>query len=210
VLTQHPAPEKPKPEELEAFKESSDTDMETPLTGDQKLARELVQRLAADLIRELAGEPKTSMTSEENPAAEFVKKLATGLVEKLRAMEAAGTVGQSLADHLKTLSVSEQKLAEDLVQRLAQELKKQSESERKTPGDAEKKAAGDEENPTTELIQQLAKDLVKNLATGPRKPLTCEQKLAKLWEKLRQPQYAIGQNLMQRSDFETLQNSYYS
>jgi len=42
------------------------------------------------------------------------------------------------------------------------------------------------------------------------KPLTCEQKLAKDWMKLSQPPYAIGQGLMLRSDFETLQNSYYS
>ena len=52
--------------------------------------------------------------------------------------------------------------------------------------------------------QALAKD-------STQKPkLTCEQKLAKDWKKLSQPQYAIGQGLMLRSDFQNLQESYYS
>jgi hypothetical protein len=48
---------------------------------------------------------------------------------------------------------------------------------------------------------------IENLAADtPPPPLTCEQKLAKDWTKLSQPEYAIGQTLIARSDYETLQD----
>jgi hypothetical protein len=50
----------------------------------------------------------------------------------------------------------------------------------------------------------------RSMEGDPTAKLSCEQKLAKEWPKISQPQYAIGQGLMARSDFETLQNSYYS
>jgi hypothetical protein len=44
----------------------------------------------------------------------------------------------------------------------------------------------------------------------PTVKLNCDQKLAKEWPKISQPPFAIGQGLMTRSDYEALQNSYYS
>lgn len=63
-----------------------------------------------------------------------------------------------------------------------------------------------EERPSHEALATFKQALEGDSDTA----LTCEQKLARDWTKLSQPQYAIGQNLMSRSDFETLQNSYYS
>jgi hypothetical protein len=39
---------------------------------------------------------------------------------------------------------------------------------------------------------------------------TCLGKLAACWSKLSQPEYAIGQNLLLRTDYQALQDSYYS
>jgi hypothetical protein len=58
--------------------------------------------------------------------------------------------------------------------------------------------------------RRLVSAFKRSMEGDPTAKLTCEQKLAKEWPKISQPQYAIGQGLMTRSDFETLQNSYYS
>jgi hypothetical protein len=50
----------------------------------------------------------------------------------------------------------------------------------------------------------------RSLEGDPTVKLNCEQKLAKEWPKISQPPFAIGQGLMTRSDYEALQNSYYS
>jgi hypothetical protein len=278
--------ERPTDAERAAFNNSSDVDVEAPLTDDQEMARALVQKLADELKQELEKDLER-LSGEQKWAYESVQQLAKDLLQRLRAMStseqerAEGQVrtladslkrqfnsGQELTDEsvqqlaknlvdelgitksaseerlaedlvrrlaeglktsvdqkkldelvqylttnfvaqLRVMSASEQKLAEDLVQKLADDLKKQSSGE-PAPGDQKKKQPKSEQELVNNLIEQLAKDLVKNLSQGPRKPLTCEQKLAKLWKKISQPQYAIGQNLLSRSDFEALQNSYYS
>jgi len=40
-------------------------------------------------------------------------------------------------------------------------------------------------------------------------PLSCDQKLARDWDRLSQPEYAIGMGLMLRTDYETLYTDYY-
>jgi len=189
----------PSKKEVKAFKKSSSEEMETGLTSDQEHTRDLVEDLANGLLQEL----KTlASTGEQELADKFAQQVAAGLLSKLQAMKNPSSSNEEQGEDSRTPSATEQKLAEDLVQKLVEDIQNQPNHKEDQPNDAQKLA--------NELIQQLSKDLVTKLAKGPMKPLTCEQKLAKLWEKLSQPQYAIGQGLMARSDFEALQNSYYS
>jgi hypothetical protein len=203
---------KPSAQDVEAFRRSPRAEsIETPLTDEQKLeqerARHMVEALAENLGQRLSAD--LARSSEQSLADSFVQNVAQDLAKKLKDLNAV-SLGQAAVKGADELTPTEKKLAEDLVQRLIRDLKAQSAGKQ----EAKDKKAGppdDEQKVVRELIQQFAKDLVKKLAMkSSKKPLTCEQKLAKLWEKLYQPQYAIGQGLMLRSDFEALQNSYYS
>lgn len=226
-------PPKPSDAEIEAFKELPSA----TLPIDQQVARGLIENLAKNLEAALAKKTSDSGTSrqqsEQDLVDEQVRKLAADLAGKLKRPGAVSQIEpagpQTLSefakesfDNLKTKmrfnsraaseeeptddskepSAAELKLAEDLVQKLVEDLKKKPAEGEQSPTDAQKFA--------NDLIQQLSKDLVKNLASEARKPLTPEQKLAKEWNKISQPAYAIGQGLMARADFEALQNSYYS
>lgn len=211
-------PQPPDEQQVKAFLAASPESMEMPLTNDQELAAVLVGGLASDLIDKLNA-PQHSSTPEQKLADGVVRTLATDLLAKLQKMKSSQQKpdkksgqdpGTDPDDDEKTPTSSEQKLAEDLVEKLIADLKKQSEIEHKQDENPNPKPSSGEQDLANKLVQQLAKTLVKSLATGPVKPMTCEQKLAKLWKKISQPPYAIGQGLMLRSDFENLQNSYYS
>ena len=226
-------PAKPSDDEIQAFRESQ----AAPLTIDQQVARDLIETLATNLKEALdkksADSKSSTQRSEQDLVDEQVRRLAADLASKLTppttvrlpraeaprtlkefaqlslknlgikmSVRPHPTSGEEKTDDSRKPSASEQKLAEELVKKLVEDLKKKPSDGQATPNDAQKFA--------NDLIQQLAKDLVKNLASGPRKPLTPEQKLAKAWDKISQPPYAIGQGLMAQSDFEALQNSYYS
>ncbi|MGP0021170.1 MAG: Ig-like domain-containing protein [Candidatus Sulfotelmatobacter sp.] len=216
----------PNDKQVKSFLAASLEGMQMPYTSDQDLARDLVGTLANDLIEKLK-KLQNSSTPEQKLADDLVQKLATDLVNRLKpkktdappstsgqnpegSQQTPSTSQQQPDDEKKTPTASEQKLAEDLVEKLIADLKKQSAMQHEREENPNLTPTSGEQDLANELVQQLAKTLVKSLAKEPVKPLTCEQKLAKLWKKISQPPYAIGQGLMLRSDFENLQNSYYS
>lgn len=180
---------------------------------EQQLANEFVRDMADGLIATLqslgstkkapAGpEPvsQDTMGATVKRAVDLLKSKAANLRDKFYMRQKPP---QSQGDVPAALTASEQELAKELVAKLIEDVKKPKSS-------ASDAKVQDSQKMVSELIEKLAKNLAKNLAKDTKKSLTCEQQLAKDWPKLSQPQYAIGQGLMARSDFQNLQDSYYS
>jgi Bacterial Ig-like domain (group 3) len=226
-------PEEPKPtKEAQRAFEASASDL-----GHYPQSRDLAREFVEELDEALKTEPKKEGLADRSTGgdsglqAKFATILA-GHMEYLR-KDSSGSATKNqkvpnlLESKLQNLrskfwepssqfqdevaagpTDEENESANALVSELITNLKE--EQARSSRQESEGEKVEDPQKTLNELAGKLAKALAKNLPHRGKKSLTCEQQLAAKWPKLSQPQYAMGQGLLARSDFQNLQDSYYS
>jgi hypothetical protein len=173
-------------------------------SDEQRLSQDLVKKLAKQLAKQLKKDPNKATPEEQTWVDEFVRELAVALNKKL-GPDIPEDEQQALRENLewrleecltKTLPTIDQEEARDLVQELLIGLAHRGEIYKRALSDSEAKLAeellqklvkglttktetSEEQQLADDVVQALARDLVKRLAEDPRAPLTPEQTSAK-------------------------------